>query len=167
MDSKPELTQARSRGDLVTRKALAILVAAALLAGWLFFRTRAEPAARPQSVSIERGAVSAVPAAAPSKLRPRELPPSETAGYLAGKVLGADGRPAQGAEVAALGTEAVTASGADGSFAIDVPAGAQRLTARLGNESALMADAALVKAAGCASRETNSRSRDYRPARSR
>jgi hypothetical protein len=145
MDSKSGLTQAH-RGGLVRRTAFALLAVAALLAGWLFLRERAElprESVAPARTAAAKttGSVRIAPAAKQS-----ERPAADASGYLAGKVLRADGRPAPGAEVLALGTDAVTAAGMDGAFTIDVPAGEQRLIARLGDETALMPAPAMIKA---------------------
>lgn len=60
------------------------------------------------------------------------------AALVSGRVVHADGRPAPGAEVSALGTALRTLSGEGGAFALAVDAGAARLSATLGDESGAM-----------------------------
>ena len=71
----------------------------------------------------------------------------DASGFLAGRVLHADGRPAHGAEVNAAGQSdnALAVTGTDGAFLIDVKSGEQRLLAQLGDEAGAMPSAVSVK----------------------
>jgi protocatechuate 3,4-dioxygenase beta subunit len=76
----------------------------------------------------------------------QEIRTDDASGFLAGRVLHADGRPAQGAEVSAAGLsdEALAVTGTDGAFLIDVKGGEQRLTAQVGDEAGAMPSAVTV-----------------------
>jgi PDZ domain/Carboxypeptidase regulatory-like domain len=128
----------------VARRAFILIAAVALLAGW-FFRPEKHVEA-PRAAAPERVAAPAIRSTSVAAVNPApDAPLPETAGYLAGKVLFHDGRPAAGAEVTAVGPHAIATAGADGAFAIDVMAGEQRLMARLDGETALMPRPVIVK----------------------
>ena len=133
------------RGGLVARRAFILIAAVALLAGW-FFRPEkhvdAPRAAAPARVSAPASRSTSVAAVKPAP----DAPLAEAVGYLAGKVIFHDGRPAAGAEVTAVGPHAIATAGADGAFAIDVRDGEQRLMARLDGETALMPRPVIVTA---------------------
>jgi hypothetical protein len=90
-----------------------------------------------------------VPRSIPSREaapRAQEIRRDDESGFLAGRVLHADGRPAQGAEVSAAGLsdDALAVTGTDGAFLIDVKVGEQRLTAQVGDEAGSMSSAVTV-----------------------
>ena len=66
------------------------------------------------------------------------------AGYIAGRVLFADGRAVAGADVKAIGTDAVTSTSGDGAFLLDVKPGVHRLVAQLGGAAGAMATGVTV-----------------------
>ena len=74
-----------------------------------------------------------------------EAQPTESdTGFIAGCVLLGDGRPALGAEVTAIGTDAITATSSDGVFLLEVKPGEHRLVAQLGADTGAMGTAVVV-----------------------
>lgn len=65
-------------------------------------------------------------------------------GYIAGRVVFADGRAVAGAEVKAIGTDATTATSGDGAFLLDVKPGVHRLVAQLEGAAGAMATGVTV-----------------------